>query len=145
MLKDNVTLTGDLTIKVFDEHGALKQEVDLHNLVVTTGKNHIAARLVGTPTAMGWMAIGTGSVAPVVGDTALGAELARVAVSAASSTGNVATFSATFPAGTGTGAITEAGIFNASSSGTMLSRVTFSVVNKGASDTMSITWTISVN
>ena len=44
-----------------------------------------------------------------------------------------------------TGAITEAGLFNASSSGTMLCRTVFSVVNKGASDAMTITWTVTVS
>ena len=48
-------------------------------------------------------------------------------------------------AGEGTGALTEAGIFNASSSGTMLCRTEFSVVNKGASDSMTITWTVTVS
>jgi hypothetical protein len=57
----------------------------------------------------------------------------------------VATYVASFPAGTGTGAVTEAGIFNASSGGTMLCRTVFSVVNKGADDAMSITWTITVS
>jgi len=50
-----------------------------------------------------------------------------------------------FGAGEGTGSITEAGIFNASSSGTLLCRTVFSVVNKGASDSMTITWTVTVS
>jgi hypothetical protein len=52
---------------------------------------------------------------------------------------------ATFPAGTGTGAVTEAGLFNASSAGTLLCRTVFSVINKGAADTLGITWTVTVN
>jgi len=51
----------------------------------------------------------------------------------------------TFGAGVGTGAVTEAGIFNASSAGTMLCRTTFSVINKAAADTLGITWTVTVN
>jgi hypothetical protein len=51
---------------------------------------------------------------------------------------------ATFPAGTGTGAITEAGILNAASAGILLCRTTFSVINKGAADTLGITWTVTV-
>jgi hypothetical protein len=51
---------------------------------------------------------------------------------------------ATFSAGTGTGAITEAGIFNASSAGTLLCRTVFSVINKGALDTLVITWKVTV-
>jgi hypothetical protein len=47
--------------------------------------------------------------------------------------------------GVGTGAISEAGIFNASSGGTMLCRTVFPVVNKQASDTIAITWTITIS
>jgi hypothetical protein len=54
-------------------------------------------------------------------------------------------YAATFPAGTGTGAVVEAGIFNASSAGTMLCRTTFDVVNKGADDAMSVTWTVTIS
>ena len=43
-----------------------------------------------------------------------------------------------------TGAVTEAGIFNAASGGTMLCRTVFSVVNKGADDSLSVTWTITL-
>ena len=50
-----------------------------------------------------------------------------------------------FGAGVGTGALTEAGIFNASSGGTMLCRTEFDVVNKGSADTMTITWTVTVS
>jgi hypothetical protein len=57
----------------------------------------------------------------------------------------VTTYVASFPAGTGTGAVTEAGIFNASSAGTMLCRTVFGVVNKGVDDAMSITWAITVS
>jgi len=91
------------------------------------------------------MAVGTSSTAPTAGDTALGGEVGRVALASSTSASNVVTYTATFPAGTGTGALVEAGIFNAGASGTMLCRTTFSVVNKGAADAMSITWTITVS
>ena len=58
---------------------------------------------------------------------------------------NTVVYIATFAAGTGTGAVTEAGILNASSSGTLLCRTEFSVVNKGSADSMTITWTITVS
>jgi hypothetical protein len=60
-------------------------------------------------------------------------------------TANAIEYVASFPAGTGTGAVTEAGVFNAASAGTMLCRTVFSVVNKGAADAMSVTWTITVS
>jgi hypothetical protein len=50
-----------------------------------------------------------------------------------------------FEAGDATGAVTEAGIFNAATSGDMLCRTVFAVVNKSADDTMAVTWTITLS
>ena len=98
-----------------------------------------------TATAMTHMAIGTGSTAAAAGNTTLGSEAGRVALTSTTvSTNNVA-YVATFPAGTGTGAITEAGILNASSGGTLLCRTVFNVINKAAADTLGITWTVTVS
>jgi hypothetical protein len=58
---------------------------------------------------------------------------------------NTIAYVSSFEAGDATGAVTEAGIFNASSSGTMLCRVVFSAINKAADDTMSVTWTITLS
>jgi len=140
------SLKGHLDIVLKDENGNIKQRVETHNLVVTTGKNHIADQLSSTPgeAAMSHMAIGTGTTSPVVGDTTLETELDRNALTSFTDSANVVTYVASWAAGEGTGAITEAGIFNAASSGTMLARTTFSVVNKGASDTLQITWTLTV-
>lgn len=145
MLVENLKVTGQVKVQLFDKDGKLKDTQDIKNLVVTTGKEFIAARMVGTPTEMGWMAVGADNTAAAAGNTALGSELGRVALTSDSSTGAVVTYVATFPAGTGTGAVVEAGIFNASSSGTMLCRTVFAVVNKGADDAMTITWQITVS
>ncbi len=69
----------------------------------------------------------------------------RVALSSSSVLNNTITYTATFPAGTGDGAITEAGIFNASTAGTMLCRTVFPIVNKGSGDQITITWVITVS
>jgi hypothetical protein len=91
------------------------------------------------------MAIGTGTTAPVVGDTALQAEVGtRVALSSKTRSNNVVTMIGSFGAGNGTGAIAEAGILNASSGGTMYSRVTFAAINKGTNDTLELTWTYTI-
>lgn len=146
-LQETMKITGKLNIVVRDELGTVKQTLDVPNLVVTTGKNYIASRMVGTSsTVMNGMAIGTGTATPVVGDTGLGTEAGRVALSTFTASSNAVTATATFPAGTGTGAITEAGIFNNSTSGgTMLCRTTFPVVNKAAGDSIAITWVITVS
>lgn len=146
MIQDQLKVKGDLIVKLFDKNGQVKEERVIPNLVVTTGKGFIASRMVGTSAnVMSHMAIGSSNTAPAAGDTALGGELGRVALTSGTAAGAVTTYVATFPAGTGTGAVVEAGIFNASSSGTMLCRTTFSVVNKGADDAMSITWAITVS
>lgn len=134
-------LTGKLKIEL---NGVVVAEID--NLVVTAGKGFVASRMVGTAASvMSHMAIGTTNTAAAVGDTALAAEAARVALTSGTASGAVATYVATFPAGTGTGAIVEAGILNSGSGGTLLARTVFSVINKGASDAMTITWTVTVS
>jgi hypothetical protein len=82
-----------------------------------------------------------------VGDTTLQTVISgsRTTLSSTTVTANAIAYVTSFPAGTGTGAVTEAGIFNAASAGTMLCRTVFSVVNKGAADAMSVTWTITVS
>ncbi|WP_426106365.1 hypothetical protein [Massilia sp. TSP1-1-2] len=145
LFKDRPQARGALEITLFDEHGNVKESRSINNLLVTTGLNWMAARFVGTPTAMSHMAVGSGAVAPALGNAALGAELGRAALASQTSNNNVATYSATFAAGVGTGALTEAGIFNAGAGGTMLNRATFAVVNKGALDTMQIVWTVTQN
>lgn len=140
MFKDDMKMTGRLIISINEN---VVQEID--NLVVTTGKAFVAARMIGTSfNVMSNMAIGSGSTAAAAGDTALGSELDRQSATSSAS-GAVVTYSATFGAGNGTGAVTEAGLFNAASSGTMLCRTVFSVINKGASDSMTISWSVTVS
>lgn len=145
-LQENLKAHGELTISVFDRNGNLKQAQKVPNLVVTVGKNYIASRMVGTSaTVMSHMAIGTGTGTPIAGNTTLGTEAGRVALTAFTASTNTVTATATFPAGTGTGAITEAGILNAASAGTLLCRTTFPVVNKAAGDSIAITWVVTVS
>jgi len=137
---DETKATGKLTVEIKDKHGNVKDTREVKNLVVDTGLAFIASRMKdATATAMSHMGIGTGSTAAAASDTALGTEAARVALTSTTVTSNAVAYVASFAAGTGTGAITEAGILNASSSGTLLCRTVFSVVNKAASDSMTIT------
>jgi len=145
--QEDLLATGEVKIQLLDAAGNVKAERKVKNLVVSAGKTYIAARMQGSaiPTVMGYMAIGTGTATPAVGNTTLGVEAGRVALASFSSSSNQVTATATFPAGTGTGAITEAGIFNANSGGTMLCRTTFPVVNKAAGDSIAITWVVTVS
>ena len=146
MIQDQIKVTGELKITVTNDEGNVKKEIIVPNIVVTAGKAYIASRMKdASATAMSHMAIGTGSTSAAAGNTALETEAGRVALTSTTVTSNAVAYVATFPAGTGTGAVTEAGILNASSSGTLLCRTVFSVINKGAADTLGITWTVTVN
>lgn len=140
MVNDTLSMRGDVIITLND-----KVVLDKKNLVVTAGKAFLASAVINSSASpFTHMAIGTGTTAAAVGDTALGSEVARQAFTTSSVASNVVTLSTTYAAGTGTAALTEAGILNASSSGTLLSRVVFSAINKGSADSLTITWTITV-
>lgn len=144
-MNDSVFAKGNLKIVVLDENKQQKDVREIPNLVVTVGKNHIASRLAAnTAVIMSHMAVGSSNTSASASQTTLGSELARVALDSTSVANATATYTATYPAGTGTGTITEAGIFNASSSGTMLCRTNFNEVNKAAGDTIVITWNVTV-
>ena len=143
---DNSKATGKLTVEIKNKQGEVIDVREVKNLVVDDGLEYIASRMKDTSaTAMSHMAIGTGSTAAAASDTALGTEAARVALTSTTVTANAVAYVASFGAGTGTGAITEAGILNANSGGSLLCRTVFSVVNKGASDSMTITWTVTIS
>lgn len=144
--KDTSKVTGMVNVVVRDEDGAIKQEFTVPNLVVDTGLDYIASRMESaSDTVMSHMAVGTGTTAADAADTALETEAARVALTSSTVTDNAVAYVATFSAGTGTGALTEAAILNAGSGGTMLCRTVFSVINKGASDSMTVTWTVTIS
>lgn len=141
MLQDSLKMTGHLAIAINDE---VVQEVP--NLVVTAGKGYVASRMKDTTqAAMSHMAIGTGTTAAAVANTALVSEVDRNSLTSTTVSGSTITFVATFGAGEGTGAITEAALLNASSSGTMLCRTVYAVVNKGSQDSMTVTWSVTVS
>ncbi len=140
MINDGLKLTGALEIAINDE---VVQKTD--NLVVTSGKNWVADRMNNANTVMTHMEVGTDDTAEAAGQTTLVAALDRNALTSTTVSTNTIQYVGTWAAGDGTGAIKEAGIFDASTGGDMLARTKFSVVNKGISDSMTITWTITVS
>jgi len=141
---DDLPVFGKLYISLNDEQVYVSE-----NLVVTSGMNWIAQRIAGStspaPNDMDYMALGQNTQATQLEDIALKEEIARAQMSAVPQvTSNRVTFISTFVEGIGTGAITEAGIFDSATNGVMLSRSVFPVVNKQVDDYMTILWVISV-
>ena len=144
MIIDNLEITGALQISLNNE---IVHQCD--NLVVTAGKNWVAGRFKdgSIPDEMSHMAIGSADTAPAAGNTALATELNRIALTTDGGTvsTNTVQYDATWTSSHGAYVVKEAGIFNASTGGTMLARTTFAVINKGTDDTVSISWTITVS
>ncbi len=99
---------------------------------------------------MKWMAVGT-KTGQTADKKTLKGEAARVSCGVAGQGAGASdhqfAFTGTFGTGTATAGLKEAGIFNKATAGTdhtMLCYLTFSVINKGANDTLTITWTLSV-
>lgn len=147
MINESIKIRGDLNIVLKDENGNIKEQREETNLVVNAGLAFITSRMTdAADSVMSHMAVGSDSTAVAAGDTDLGSILgSREALDSTTDSAATITYVASFEAGDGTGAITEAGIFNASTGGTMLCRTVFSTVNKGANDTMTITWTITLS
>ena len=146
MINDNLKLRGDVAIVLKDKNGNVKESREIHNLVVTAGLTFICSRMAGVSAdVMSHMALGSSTTAASAGQTDLISILgSREALDSSTASSNTIVYVSSFEAGEGTGAVTEAGVFNASTAGTMLCRTVFAVVNKQADDTMSVTWTITL-
>jgi hypothetical protein len=130
-----------LEVVVRDATGRVKQRRRIYNTVTTAGKNGLmdqilASPTLGKPTHMG---IGTGTG----GTTTLTTELDRNALTSKTRSTNVVTMVGDWAAGDGTGTITEAGVFDASSAGNMWLYSSFGAVGKAAGDTLTLTWTLT--
>lgn len=143
MLKDSIKVTGALFVINKDAQGNIKNEFNVPNLVVTTGKEIVAGRLGNDLTpAPSEMALGSDPTEPIAGHTGLLAELGRASITNVTVDGTSVTYTATFGPGVGTGPVVEAGVFNVDK---MLCRTVFPVVNKSEFDSTTIIWTLTVN
>jgi hypothetical protein len=127
----------------------LVQKVEGHNVVTTAGKEFLASFLYSSAVAAAtftckYVGIGTDATAEAIGNTALGTEAARTTGTVSYVTGGIFQVTATFTSGVGTGAIVEYGLLSAAAAGTLLSRDTESVINKGANDTLTTIVRITV-
>jgi len=124
-----------------------------HNLITSAGKDLIAPQIGSTsPGANGanYIALTNTAVTPASGDTTLSGEIATNGLSRAQGTyahtvgTNTFTITKTFTA-TGSQSAQAAGLFTASSSGTMMAENTFTQVSLANGDQLTITWTITLS
>jgi hypothetical protein len=141
-VSSDIRMKGRVTLTLRGPDGKVKV-TRRANTVAAGGKAGAADQILATPTLpkMGWLAVGTGTP----GATLLGAEIARVAFTSKLRAVAVVTIVGDLPAGTGTGAITEAGTFDVVTANTvnMWMSSSFSVINKGALDSLSVSWTLT--
>lgn len=153
MKSESLKITGKFILTLRDKNGVVKDERVVKNTIVTAGKNFLANWLIQATQSgsfMSWLALGSGTTGALITDTTLETEFTggsnvRVAgtLSAPGAT-NIWQNQGVFAAGNGTGAVTEAGVLSASSAGTLLARQTFAVINKGASDSLTVTWQVTI-
>jgi hypothetical protein len=136
-----------------DELGNVKFEQEIPNTITELMDAHVADQMSDSAdAAIGFMALGSG-----IGQTSASTDLANyitASMIALSGTGpvqgagaadNDVVYSAYWGAGVATGSIREAGIFRASGTtrDTLMTYNDGLTVNKGASDTFKIDWTVT--
>ncbi len=147
--RGDLKMNGHFKAELFDISGNLKDAREIHNTVTVLGHKMSADQLLASPAVAkpGWMEVGTGT-----GQTAASTTLAtyisgsRTALDSKTRGANaIITMVCTLGAGVGTGAITEAGVFNVVTQNTtdLLCYASFSVINKAAGDSLVITWTLT--
>ena len=145
MISEGIRATG--VVRFYDVFGKL---LDSTNTVLTLGKEWIAQRCTGQESSLvTHMAVGTGTSAATLQDTALVSEIARAALAQAGAVNpfnkTVIRYEAFFVEGVGVGPLTEAGLFTAAGGGVCVARTAFPVKNKGADDIFAVVWEITIN
>lgn len=144
--QDTITAKGRIKFDLYDASGNLKETREINNVVVTVGKNFLATWLTAATQStffMQYIGLGTGTNAANASDTTLQTELSTRVAGTLTPSANVWQNIASFGPGVDTGAITESGIFSAAAAGTLFARQTFAVINKGAGDSLQVTWQVT--
>lgn len=156
-LKDEgAQLQGFIKIDHFDKAGNLIETVNTPNALMNLGFKEVAGLFntdqAGSYTAFDYIAVGTGTTAATATDTTLETEVTNLGLTRAAGTGTSVTTNVTDDTAqflksftvTGAAAVTESGVLNAASTGTLLCRQTFSAINVANGDTLQITWKVTV-
>ena len=155
--KLTLSVSGQVSLKLYDQYGNLKDARDIRNKVPLIGTTYIANRMVSNSTdIVHYMSIGTNNTMPNEDDYKLLNQVSsRVACAYYANSSNQVTYVATFPAGNPATQqdIVEAGLFNnpglepvgATLTNAMLARTTFEPVTKLTTDSLTISWVITIS
>lgn len=149
-MENNIRIKGIYKFEIRTTDGKVRDSWTVRNLVTSAGKAQLAL-LAGDASAVPftYLAVGTSSTAVSAGQTALGAEITDTGLARASATVSRITTSVTNDTlqldytwtATGTKTVEEIGVFNASSSGTMLSRALTTTKTINNTETLQATYT----
>jgi len=137
----------NLTVDVHDAvTGQLRSRQQMHNLVVTAGRNLVRDLLKGDSSAiLTHLALGTGTTAVAAADTTLDTEVFRDALT--SLTAGASTLTCTYYLATGSAngnTLAEAGLLTAASGGTLYARALLaSTIAKTAAISVTFAWTLA--
>lgn len=149
-MKEKLKIGATVIVEKTNKKGELVDKRVVHNTVVSAGFDLVCdllAKPSDRPNQLGYIGIGTGATATTAAMTALVTEWgSRVATTYSHTAGTTNfTLSCVIPEHTGSAVnIAESGIFNASTSGTMFNRVTFTPIGKEAADTITIRYIINL-
>lgn len=147
MIRDLLPIRGRVTATLYDAEGRVKTEQTDDNLVVTAGLEWIAIRILPNPALdpASHIGVGTSLTPAAMNQTTLVSPLgARRALLTSARLNNAVTYTTTFPPAVSTGAITEYGLFNDVTGGTMIARAVKPVINKEDGDSLAVVWTLTI-
>lgn len=149
MEKDNVGLKGRFKIACLRDNEVIAER-DIENTIMNAGKAEVSGLILTDigGVAFDYVAVGTSATAPNATQTALIAQVYRVAGTGSQQQTTVANDTARLTASiamTASNSIQEAGIFNSSSAGDMLARTTFSAISVNNGDTLNVGYAVAVS
>lgn len=157
-----VKMLGHLEMVAKDNSGAIKSYIQTDNIVTNVGKTCVAMRIFGangsSNTACGggitlnsnlfqWIGIGTATQAEAATDSALFGQVGSRGLASAvglngNTTGPYSSIQRTILSNS-TSSIAESGLFDASASGHMFARKTFTAIPLNSGDSLTVTWRIT--
>lgn len=148
---EGLNIKGRLKVDTFI-NGVFTEGEWRDNIITTAGKTALASLLnsasAGT-SIVTHIGFGSSTTAVAAGDTALGTELsagsyARAAVTRSNPSANVIQYVATLTGVTNNPTVQEAGLFNASTTGTLFAHQLTGAVNLAtSSDSLQVTWQVT--